>query len=383
MGNFLDPVRFVLEGVPRVAFGVVEERRDVEDTTFPSSLSAALEFMGEEVGWTPVPFREEMWRDNQLYVYLMGTSGCAFRLSWREGWHEDNVEIMYMSDDPEAPFRRAFQAVGYDFTFVNPEPGRDNRAIYLQAIWQSLVEKGRPVLAFGIIGPPECGLVTGYDEGGNVLIGWNFFQTMPEFNAGVEFEPNGMYRKRDWFRPDDSLILIGDKIGRPLQPEAYIEALRWGVQIARTTQTTTYGGPRHTGQAAYDAWARHLLLESAFPADDPVQLAQHFWVHSDTVGIVAEERWYAHQFVQQAKTYLPAVAEELQAAASCYEAQHDLMWKIWAITGGPDRNPEYAHTMVDIENRRRIAAFVLEAKAQDAEATQHLEAALAMLAVPV
>jgi len=42
-------------------------------------------------------------------------SGVASFLSWKPGWEGDNVEIMYMSDDPAAPFDRAFRAAGYEY----------------------------------------------------------------------------------------------------------------------------------------------------------------------------------------------------------------------------------------------------------------------------
>lgn len=38
------------------------------------------------------------------------------------------------------------------------------------------IDAGRPVLAFGVYGPPECCVVTGYDQDGATLIGWNYHQ---------------------------------------------------------------------------------------------------------------------------------------------------------------------------------------------------------------
>ena len=48
-----------------------------------------------------------------------------------------------------------------------------------------------------------------------MLIGWSFFQGMPEFSAGLEFEPSGYFRKRDWFGDTESLVIIGEKGERP------------------------------------------------------------------------------------------------------------------------------------------------------------------------
>ena len=67
-------------------------------------------------------------------------------------------------------------------------------------------------------------VITGYDEGGDVLIGWNFFQNMPPFQAGVEFDPSGQLRKRDWFDypPGLSLIIPGQKQTQPPLPDTYL-----------------------------------------------------------------------------------------------------------------------------------------------------------------
>ncbi len=128
---------------------------------------------------------------------------------------------MAASADPLDGFRRAFEAAGYacqfalkrDFAQSHGYPqaqdyGEDD---FRALIVQSIRDTGRPVIAFGVVGPPECSLITGYDEGGDVLIGWSFFQDEAWCNAGVEFEPSGYFRKRNWFADTHGLILIGDK----------------------------------------------------------------------------------------------------------------------------------------------------------------------------
>ena len=92
------------------------------------------------------------------YSFFIGVSGVAPCLSWKPGWQDDNLEIMYMSDDAGAPFDRAFQATGYEFQFqgVGNEEGRDTEEFCRKQIIES-IQKGRPVLAFGPVGPPPTG----------------------------------------------------------------------------------------------------------------------------------------------------------------------------------------------------------------------------------
>lgn len=369
-----EPARVVLEGVRRVGFGILEEGRDVEGCPFPSCLSACLDYMGEDYGYSTVEVDGETWRENNTYIYLMGTSGAAFRLSWKPGWHLDNVDIMYMSDDPAAPFDRAFETVGYRYEFIFKEDGRDNETYLRQRIIESIHDKGRPVLGFGVVGPPECCIITGYDEHGDVLTGWSFFQDFPEFNAGVEFEPSGYFRKPDWFKDTESLIIIGEKRERPLLSEIYRKALEWALKVVRAPVTF---GDRHNGLAAYAAWADHLLRGDDFPADDMDVLRERHMVHNEAAGTVAEGRWYAAQFLRQAAEHEPVMAEDLLVAAACYRAEHDLMWQIWDLVGGIGFSDEHVKKLAEPSVRRQIAPLILQAQDKDAEAAEHVERALA------
>ncbi len=122
--------RLVLEDVPRIGF-----HRHLSPT--PGSVYALLEYLGE----TPD------------YDYLMGASGAAFRHAY-EKMDGGNIDLMRYG---MAPFRRLFEALGFDYTIT----GWESRQAVLDVIKTSL-EAGRPALVFGIVGPPECGLVTGY-----------------------------------------------------------------------------------------------------------------------------------------------------------------------------------------------------------------------------
>jgi hypothetical protein len=371
--------RVVLEGVPRVGFYFEVnsypewQGRTPEDVQFPSCLRACLEYLGEDFGTKAIEARGSTWRLGLGYTYLMGTSGCAFRLSWKPGWHPDNSAIENMSDDPEAPYRKAFESVGYGYEIVRREPGRENEGLFRQRIVESISEMQRPVLAHGVVGPPEDCIVLGYDEGGDVLIGWSFFQNMPPFNAGVEFEPSGHFRKRDWCEDTRSLMLIGAKQPQPSRAEVYRESLAWALEVVRTPSTS---GDRHNGLAAYVAWADELGRDRGFTSRDMEVLRRRFMVHHDAVSTVAEGRWYGAQFLRLAAEAVPGAAGDLEGAAACYEAEHHLMWKVWNLTGGPGWSDPQVHRLTDREVRREIIPLIHKSRDRDAEASDHIEKAL-------
>ena len=126
----LQKERAVLEGVPRVHF-YEGGKRCPEDIILPSVMRAVLEYLGEREG--PRLGCKHCLAQNPdckvlcTYAYLVGVSGAASFLSWKEGWHGDNVALFYMSADPGAPERRIFEAVGYEYEWVDKEQGATTR----------------------------------------------------------------------------------------------------------------------------------------------------------------------------------------------------------------------------------------------------------------
>jgi hypothetical protein len=365
------PPRVVLDGVPRVGF--YSGDRCPEDVPFPSCLRAYLEYIGDNAGCKHVAPHDPTHRWGCLNAYLMGTSGAAWRLLWKPGWHGDNADLLVMAEDTMAPFRRAFDSVGLAFEVVLVGPGGQGADVLRERIVESIRDRRRPVIAFGVIGPPECCLVTGYDEGGDVLIGWNYFQGMCDFSAGVDFEPSGYFRKRTWYPDTRGLLLIGDRQEVPDRSVVYRDSLKWALEVLRTPEVNG----RHNGLAAYQAWADHLLRDCDFPADDMAALNDRYMAHFDATCTVAEGRWYGAQFLEQVARDQPAMCESLMAAAGCFRKEHDLMWRVWDLAGGNGWTPAQVRKLAEPEVRRAIVPVLMASLAQDLEAAAHIEAALA------
>ena len=375
------PARLVLEGVPRIHF-YEGGPRCPEDIILPSVMRAYLEYLGDaDFGCKHCFSQNPNCKVFCTYSFFIGVTGAASFLSWKKGWHGDNPALFYMSADPAAPERNAFTAAGYAFEWLEKASDPGNEALFRQRIIDSL-HNGRPVIGYGVIGPPEACLITGYDAGGDVLIGWSFFQGIPEFNVGVAFEPSGQFRKRNWFPDTACLLFVGEKGERPPLVASYRAALKWLLKVARTPLVRTepdapdWYQERSNGLAAYEAWAEHLLLDEAFPAGDEAILRAHHSVHNDAVGTLAELRWYGSQFLLEAVNFLPyQMSEDLLHAAALYAGEHDLMWQVWNLAGG-NGNPQ-AHTfMPDPAVRRQMADLVLRARQKDTEASRYIEQAI-------
>jgi hypothetical protein len=361
-------VRRVLEGVPRVGFypdvHPLNPERGPEDIIFPSCMRAIMEYLGHP---------------EYDYIHFVGVTGAGFYLNWKEGWHGDNTAIYFMVpfDEHVKLFEYAFDSTGYAMDFVQIKGGEAIDETEARSRLIASIDEGKPIMSHGIVGPPETCLITGYDEGGNVLIGWSFFQTHDDAIEGVEFEPNDMFRKRDWYPNAWDLFGLG-KRGEPLDPKTVRRrSLRWAVKVVRTAET--WDGRTNNGLAAYDAWAEHLLREDDITPDGALPegaTVRPYDAHDDAVGTVAEGRHYASEYLIRVAQAEPKMRAHLLKAAGCYAQEHDLMWQMWDCVGGNGRSPEHVECFADPATRRRLIEVIRKAKHQDEQAIEHIDAAL-------
>ncbi len=334
------PERQILAGVPRIGF-------DIHLCPFLGALDAYLKYVG----------------DPQDYDYLMGISGAAFRRLWNRD-DGGNIDLAHLGDEP---FRRVFDALGYAWRQVPAE-----KETMIQAIKASLAQ-GRPAITFGIIGPPEAGLVAGYAEDGAVLYGWSYFQDQRE----------RYYEQRDWFetmsmnKDRKSLILVGDRLlARPAAYEVLAASLRWALDLAHTARRPNL--PEHlSGLAAYDAWADALEVDADYPVNNDGMMGARIMIHGDQY-VMIEERHEAARFLRRMKRVAPQVAaDHLEAAATLYDQIGDSVTLLWPWPIDPSAGAIQA--LADARTRRALARHVRAARDLEAEAIDHLERALANL----
>ncbi len=333
------PTRAVLEGVPKIGF-------NLHTCPFPGSLVACLRYLGDPTD----------------YDYVMGVSGAPFRGFWNRD-DGGNIDLMYLAPEPH---RRAFDALGYECQALP----WDDRAALLDAIKGSIA-RGRPVLAFGIVGPPECGIVAGYDRGGDVLVGYSYFQdnSLP-----------GYYEQADWYElaqrgVNIAAILIGDRKPRPAERDVLASSLAWAVGLARTPRRPER--PDHLcGLAAYDGWADGLEVDDDYPGDNVEVMATRVMVHADQATMLYERR-SAARYLRGMAAIAPEAAASLAAAAALYDETADELSGAWPW--GDSMGTEVGRDLAVPSIRRDIARHVRVAKAKETRAVEHLERALAAL----
>jgi hypothetical protein len=358
------PRRFVLEGVPKVAYHTDDRWRF---TPFIHALDAALRYLGQE----------------EQYDYLMCTSGAMFRMTWHpRAWDGGNSDLLGMTEETLEPMRRAFRSAGYEMLAVakgKPEGWAQDllhdstqrlggeltdEAGFRRRIVES-INAGRPVIAFGVIGPPEACLTTGYDERGDVLIGWNVFQDEEK----AETEPTGYFRVRNWYPETHGLLLFGDKVAKPDPQELDRDTLQWALQVLRTPRV----GNSQAGPAAFEAWAADMLDDASCPKDDLKVLHDRLMCHWDSMTVTATRgSGSATGHLLAIAQRNPAAAEELGAAADCL-GQEDVVHGV-----APGEEAQLAR-LADPNVRREVADSILRARNMHVKAAEHIGKAVAAM----
>ncbi len=347
-------IKLVLPGVPKIGY-------HKRSCPFPGSAEAVLKYLGHA----------------EPYDYLMGISGAAFRRLW----HRDdggNIDLGYFQPEP---FRLMFSALGYDYR-VYP---MSNKPVLIEAVKQSIAT-GKPVIAFGIIGPPEAGLVCGYDQGGEVMIGQSFFD-FAHYGDETHY-----YEKEDWFEDmakkgpefDEpgplGMIVLGDRVQRPAPREVLATSLDWAIELARISHRANM--PNHiSGLAAYDSWADGLEVDEDYTRNEPHEPPDpesptapkdtteiRIMVHRDQYAMLTERA--------EAARFLHRMAEHAGEAAPLVREAADLYEPIGAANVWPwkkHQGEEVIQGIRDGTQRRAIAAEVRRAKQMETRAVEKLE----------
>lgn len=276
-----------VEGVRKVSWDTGEM------CEFASAFVAAMDCLGESVP----------------YHYVMGTAGVAFRFTLNPGqWDFTNYSIRNITPDTYAPVRRAFAAAGYACVLRERGSFDDDAAAIMGSI-----DRGIPVLAFRVVGPADCCIITGYDEDGKVLLGWSTFQNIPDDHS-IPHDVTGYFRKPGWHDGCPGYILIGAKAtSLPPQRVVYRNALEWAVHLMRTPRM----GHTFTGLEGLRRWAEEMRQEEYFPRGDSQLLGQRYV--STTINItMLRDHCLAEPFLRQAAEDVPDLGPELSRAADFY-----------------------------------------------------------------
>ncbi len=341
----------VLYGVPKVHYGAFGGC-----TPFPVCLKAVANYMGMTLD----------------YEDAIVQCGAAFRLVWdTTAWNGGNVDVLWAFDEPMTVYRKGIEALGCEFklleragTVKTPEDDRRMKDDFISFIKEN-INKGVPVIALGIIGPPEACVITGYRDGGNTLLGWNCFQDSPEYTSSVTVDESGYFITSSWWENRDTVAVmaIGESTGerKPLKSiiETAMEALN-GRQAGKFAK----------GINAYDAWKKAILDDSQFSKDMVrSRMAERLMCQGDAVDCLSDGRGNAHKYFKKLadknpeQPLLRQIAEQFAASADCAQ-------KMYKALGGWERGEKPLQALARREVREEIGRLIDESRAADVRALE-------------
>lgn len=312
------------------------------------------------------------------YSYIMAASGAAFRLRFNtEFWDGGNVDIRIVYENPYEAFERSFKAVGRSYKILTRDASNKNQFI---AFIKQELENGRPVIALGIIGPPEACIITGYMNEGETLLGWNFFQNNKEFAKGVQMHETGYFMCSNWWENENTLAVmsIGEN-QEELISEKYI--ISNGIDIMTKEKLIIkdrygkefieYAG----GQRAYAAWAKAIKEDKEFPESVVLpMLFERLMCQNDAQCMVGEGRSYAACFMEYVARNNEKIASDCAEAARYFRQVAQCSFKMNEVKGGFEQNETSIRKFAEPSVRKKIAALILDAKQEEAKALEILKA---------
>ncbi|MCL2773432.1 MAG: helix-turn-helix domain-containing protein [Oscillospiraceae bacterium] len=339
----------VLYGVPKVYYGrQIDGQTQV--TPFPMCLQAVLNYMGQNIS----------------YTQIMAASGAAFRQRWDAGgWNLAAVDIRFTYEEHLKPFELAFKGAGRSYKILeNPnKPKSVTKEAALELI-KSEIDCGRPVIALGVVGPPEACIVTGYRDNGEKLLGWSLFQNGSGFGGAFDIDESGYFIKDNWWENTEAVMSVGEEVNEYTPVK---EVLKNALMLMTTERVETYGGIKrpgssfYGGQAAYEAWAKAVEGDSFFTGSSNV--SDICYCQGDAEEMLGGGRYYAAEYIGSLSAQYPHLSKELAECADLLKSASECAEKMFQTWSGtyPGVNEASIARLKERETRIKIAAFIRQA----------------------
>ncbi|XMB85828.1 hypothetical protein RJG79_10525 [Mycoplasmatota bacterium WC44] len=190
------------------------------------------------------------------YDYVCAISGCAFRTSFSmlssAKWNHGNYHVIHTPMIIE----HTFKMFGYKISHhIRGDYEHDKKLI------TDSIDRGMPVITIeGVINCSDACIISGYDNDGDVLLGYNPFMNVDE-DHDEEPDNTGYFRKSDWhngFFNEGSkgrILIIEGKFEKPSKDEILRETLGLIKQLIEK-ENISLG--QYNGLAAHKAFANAL-----------------------------------------------------------------------------------------------------------------------------
>jgi hypothetical protein len=340
----------ILKGVPKAHYGAFGGI-----TPFPICLKSVSDYLGDELD----------------YTFAIVACGGAFRFAWNTTMLDGgNVDISHTYNDTELPYRFGVTALGRDFKMLWREgnglgkPGNGTKDDFKVFIKEQ-IDMGKPLISLGPIGPPETGIITGYKDNGDTLLGWSLFQWDES-----TFSDEGYYITDKWWEADCffGVMALGDIITSRKDTKQIVQNAVFALEGRQE-------GKYAKGIAAYEPWKNALLnaKESDFTIMPDWGQSIAMMCQGDATDCLIDGRKNAYKYFRNLFENNPKqklyslIADQFGNIATVI---HE---KIYDVLGGWERGIEQNKKLEQLDNRKRIGEFIDEIKIADEKALTLME----------
>lgn len=288
------------------------------------------------------------------FLFFAGVTGDLFSQTWYKTKWSWNNEYSTACRDTEVPIRAAFDACGYEYEYARKEDIQKNRQTYIRKIVES-IDKGYPVLTFGIVGPPTCSIIFGYDENGDVLIGWSQFT-----DEIIEDRPLDCIVSTEYFQVknglDDSeaLIFFTKKKDTPTIAESIRKSILNIPELASmpNSDTISFGGQ------AFDDWADSLLCDADFENED--MIARPLDTYGSCMVMVGTNVTSLQNYLNRANELCPDLQPRIEKLKEIYQKELDIWLELF----------QKEHPLLDKDFRKYYRDCIIKMKNLYLEASE-------------
>lgn len=343
----------ILYGMPKVEWGTYGG-----STPYPICLKACADYLGEDLD----------------YATVAVASGGAFRFTWNEKtWDMSNVDIYHTFTEggEETVYSYAAKALGREFSMLG-RTQETTKEDFIRFIKEH-IDAGYPCIAQGIIGPPEACIITGYREGGKVLLGWNFFQHDPAFGGEVQFDECGYFICDNWWENTDTqaVMCLGPVVGEPYGDDEMIKT-------AGQVMTGRKDGDYCKGVAGYAPWMRMLSEDSAFSTENESLLFEKMLCQDDATTCLIDGRGCAAEYFRKLaeKEEGRADAETVQkykTLSELFARTKSLAEQTWSLLGGWDNMEQRPAKLAEKSVREQACKYIRQIQELEEQCLEKLK----------
>ena len=333
----------ILYGVPKVYFGRTVDGQ-MQLTPFPMCLQSVLNYIGQNIS----------------YTQIMAASGVAFSMRFdTKGWNMGAADISLTYKESTKPFELAFRTSGRRFKIIEEPDKSKAKTTYLAHIKTEL-DCGRPLIALGVVGPPEACILTGYQNGGETLLGWSLFQDGGPFDENLKTHEAGYFIRENWWENTQAIMSIGEEVGTLASTKEILESA-FTLMTEEMIDTCNGSRPFYGGQAAYVAWAKTVEDDSLYT--DSTNMFVTVTSHQEQE-MMLWCRGLAAIYVGSLAEKYPALSQDLSNCSKLLRDTAECVQKMQATRGGRD-DENAQEKFRDKEIRLEIASYIRQAAAYE------------------